>query len=201
MKYIHEAYGDPLRVLKERIRAIDSTKALPPLRRKEARVTWFLEFESILKDVIQLGGDDLGKRNYCTAYSEFTVEKVLSAFPEEGEDVSLRAQLCTVVGDGRELFENMKAKVSKFRQNAQAFVGSSDGGKKMLGQIFRVIQLARHSPKFLGWILARYVPWLAVTPTSRQQSLYMNHMWETIQLTVLFSSASPMPTGRLLLFN
>ena len=99
-KYLHEAYGDQLRVLKERIKALDSIKALPPLKKKEARVTWFLEFESIIGDVIQLGGENLGKRNYCTAYSEFTVEKVLSAFPDEGEDVSLRAQLSRVDGDG-----------------------------------------------------------------------------------------------------
>ena len=132
-RYLHEAYGDPLRVLKERIKALDSIKALPPLKRKEARVTWFLEFESILEDVIQLGGDKPGKRSYCTAYSEFTVEKVLSALPDEGEDVSLRAKLSRVSGDGKDMFENMKAKVSEFRQEAQAFVGGAGNSKKPAG--------------------------------------------------------------------
>ena len=129
-KYLNDAYGDPLRILKERIKFLDSMKFLPPLKKKEARVTWFLEFESVLDDIIQLGGDSPGIRSYCAAYSEFTVEKVLSALPEEGEDVRLRADLSRVVGDGKELFENMKAKITEFRQNAQAFVGNSGSLKK-----------------------------------------------------------------------
>ena len=115
-KVRNDAYGDPLRILKERIKFLDSMKSLPPLKKKEARVTWFLEFESVLDDIIQLGGDSPGMRSYCTAYSEFTVEKVLSALPEEGEDVRLRADLSRVTGDGKEFFENMKAKITEFRQ-------------------------------------------------------------------------------------
>ena len=42
-KYLNDAYGDPLRILKERIKALDSMKTLPPLKKKETRVTWFLE--------------------------------------------------------------------------------------------------------------------------------------------------------------
>ena len=91
------------------------------------------------------GGVNPGKRNYCTAYSEFTVEKVLSSFHDEGED-----------GDGKELFENMKAKLSEFRHNAQA-LAMLIVARKLLAQVLLLIQLARSSPRFRDWILARFV--------------------------------------------
>ena len=58
------------------------------------------------------------------------MEKVLSALPEEGENVRLRAELSRVTGDGKELFENMKAKIIELRQNSQAFVGNTSNLKK-----------------------------------------------------------------------
>ena len=97
---------------------------------KESRVTWFLEFENVLEDVIQLGGNVPGSRSYCTAFSEFTIEKILSSLPEDGEDVGLRAQLSRVNGDGKELFINMKTKVAEFRQHSQAFIGSASNHKR-----------------------------------------------------------------------
>ena len=66
--YLKEGFGDPLRILKERIKALDTIKALPPVKKKETKVTWFLDFESIIEDVIQLGGDSPGSRNYCTTF-------------------------------------------------------------------------------------------------------------------------------------
>ena len=59
--YLKEGFGDPLRIFKERIKALDTIKALPPVTKKRTRV--FLDFESIIKDVIQLGGDSPGSRN------------------------------------------------------------------------------------------------------------------------------------------
>ena len=128
--YLKEGFGDPLRILKERIKALDSIKALPPVKKKEIRVTWFLDFESILEDVIQLGGDNPGSKSYCTAFSEFTLEKILFALPDEGEDVFLRKELSSADGEGKEQFENIKKKVAKFRQDSQAFIGSSVSTKK-----------------------------------------------------------------------
>ena len=127
---LNSAYGDPMRVLKERIKCLDNFKSLPPLKKKELRVTWFLELENVIEDVIQLGGKNAGTRSYCTAFSEFTIEKILSSLPEDGEDVSLRAQLSRVAGDGRELFENMKTKVAEFREHSQAFISGSSSSKK-----------------------------------------------------------------------
>ena len=128
--HLKEAYGDPLRMLKERIKALDSIKALPPVKKKEARVTWFLDFESILEDVIQLGGERPGSKSYCTAFSEYTLEKILSALPDEGEDVGLRKELSAVDGEGKDQFEALKKQISKFRQDSQAFIGSSTNSKK-----------------------------------------------------------------------
>ena len=104
--YLKEGFGDPLRILKESIKALDTIKALPPVTKKETRVTVFLDFESIIKDVIQLGGDSPGSRNYCTAFSEFTLEKILYALPDEGEDVPLRRELLAASGEGKEQFES-----------------------------------------------------------------------------------------------
>jgi hypothetical protein len=98
--YLKDGFGDPLRILKERIRALDSINALPPVKKKETRVTWFLEFESVLKDVIQLGEQNQGSKSYCTAFSDFTLEKILHALPDEGEDVFLRKELSSAEGEG-----------------------------------------------------------------------------------------------------
>ena len=123
-----DAYGDSLRILKERIKALDSMKTLPPVKKKEARVNWFLELESVLEDVINLGGDGLSN-SYCTAFSEFTLEKILNNFPDEGEDVFLRKKLSATEGEGKERFENIKGKITKFRQDSQTFIGSSSKSK------------------------------------------------------------------------
>ena len=123
-----DAYGDPLRILKERIKALDTMKTLPPAKKKEARVNWFLELESVLEDVISLGGDGLSN-NYCTAFSEFTLEKILNNFPDEGEDVFLRKKLSATEGEGKERFENIKEKITKYRQDSQTYIGSSSKSK------------------------------------------------------------------------
>ena len=44
-------------------------------------------------------------RSYCTAYSEYTLEKILLKFPDEGEDVTLRTDLSAIDGVGKAQFE------------------------------------------------------------------------------------------------
>ena len=127
---LSDAYGDPLRILKERIKVLDAIKALPPMKKKDARVTWFLEFESVLEDIIELGGDEIGQRSYCTAFSEFTLEKIISAFPDDGEDVLLRVELSSVDGEGKTQFENIKKKITEFRQSSQRLIGCSGKSSK-----------------------------------------------------------------------
>ena len=58
------------------------------------------------------------------------MEKILHALPDEGEDVPLRRELSAASGEGKEQFETIKKKVKKFRQDSQAFIGSSSGNSK-----------------------------------------------------------------------
>ena len=112
------AFGDPKKVLEDRMRKLKSVGDLPPdklsnekpgFRKQEE---WYLNIEGILSEIIKFGGrhEDLAYH----AFSEQTFNFILSLFP-----CDLAAKLAELDGNRKEQMEALKEKLSTFRLRSQ----------------------------------------------------------------------------------
>ena len=115
---LHEAFGDPSRVLHFRLNSLRKLGDLPAETVKgvpnfESRVEYLLKFENIVEDIIELGksDDDL----YLLAFNANTIAEVVNKFPN-----NLVLKLNKVTGKGKDRLINIHAKIKEFRADAQS---------------------------------------------------------------------------------
>ena len=115
---LKSAFGDPKKVLDDRMKKLKATGDLPadklandrPGFRKQEE--WYLTVEGLLSEIVELGDrhEDLGFH----AFSEQTFNFLLSLFP-----CDMAAKLSEVVGSRREQLVAVKDKLGIFRVRAQ----------------------------------------------------------------------------------
>ena len=52
---LSEAFGSPIIVLKERLKSLSKLGHLPPDANPAKQITWYLDLESVIQDIIDLG--------------------------------------------------------------------------------------------------------------------------------------------------
>jgi hypothetical protein len=118
LETLKNAFGDPRKVLDDRMTKLRAVGDLPPERlandkpgfRKQEE--WYLTIEGLLSEIISLGdrGEDLAYH----AFSEQTFNFVLSLFPSDLAD-----KLAEVDGSRKEQLRGVMAKLGTFRMRAQ----------------------------------------------------------------------------------
>ena len=78
---LSEAFGSPLVVLDERLKSLSKLGNLPPDTNPKKQITWLLDFEAVLQDILDLGDtDDLNMQ--MGAYGPPVQKQILKAFDE-----------------------------------------------------------------------------------------------------------------------
>ena len=115
---LHNAFGDPSRVLQHRLNSLRKLGDLPPESVKgapnfESRVEYLLKFENIVEDIIELGksDDDL----FLLAFNANTVAEVVNKFPND-----MVLKLNKLAGKGKDRLINIHNKIKDFRSDAQS---------------------------------------------------------------------------------
>ena len=114
---LSEAYGSPMTVLKERLKLFTKLGSVPPDSCPGKQITWYLEFESVLQDIIDLGSsDDLNMQ--MGAFGPPVQEQVLRFL----SDNPLKKREVAMAGTGKQPKEKMLAyrdKIIAFRRETQ----------------------------------------------------------------------------------
>ena len=114
---LEEAFGSPLLVLRERLKALSKIGTFPPDSLPGKQVTWFHDFEAILEDVLDLGNcDDLNMQ--MGAFGPPVQEQILKAF----NDNPTKKQELAMSGTGKQPREKLTAyrdKIIEYRRRTQ----------------------------------------------------------------------------------
>ena len=114
-KVLDKAFGNPMRLMNYRKEALLKLGFLPKPNGKgglKAQVEWYLEVESLVQNII-----DLGKKSSKLereAFSDSTIKSIKKMFP-----MSLGDKLNKCTGDGSEEMEAILKKITDFRLRAQ----------------------------------------------------------------------------------
>ena len=121
-KALDIAFGDPTRLLRSKMEKLFKLGMLPKENAKgglKAQVEWYLEYEAMLKSIIDLGSKD-EELNMLT-FNKNTIADIVKMFPP-----IIMKKLIKIPGTGRLRLENIAEKVSELRIDAQEhlnFVG------------------------------------------------------------------------------
>ena len=133
---LEKAFGEPDRLMKSRKEALGKLGSFPKETARggfQSQVEWFLEFEALLRSIIDLGkkSDGLGME----AFSPSTIRSILGMF-----STSLLNKLIECPGQGCSKLEAILKKISEFRSKAQKVLlvkseaapagGGGGGGQK-----------------------------------------------------------------------
>ena len=114
---LSEAFGSPIVVLKERLKTLAKLGTVPPDTNPAKQISWFLDFESALQDIIDLGStDDLNMQ--MGAFGPPVQEQILKAF----NDNQIRKREVASAGQNlqpKEKIQSYLAKVQIFRKEVQ----------------------------------------------------------------------------------
>ena len=114
---LFEAYGSPIIVLKERLKSLAKLGSIPSDSNPGKQITWFLEFESVIQDIIDLGTtEDLNMQ--MGAFGPPVQEQVLKALNEN----PIKKREVAKAGMNKQPKEKMiayKDKILEFRRETQ----------------------------------------------------------------------------------
>ena len=116
-KNLSEAFGSPMVVLKERLKSLTKLGSIPPDSNPSKQIGWFLEFESAMQEIIDLGtSDDLNMQ--VGAFGPPVQETVLKAFndnPQKKREVAMSGLNL----QPREKMVAYQSKIQTFRKEVQ----------------------------------------------------------------------------------
>ena len=105
---LHEAFGSPLLVLRERLKSLAKVGNIPPDSSASKQIVWFLDFESILQDIIDLGtSDDLNLQ--MGAFGPTVQDQILKAL----NDNPYIKRKVALAGSGKQPRAKMEAYLAK----------------------------------------------------------------------------------------
>ena len=109
---LSEAFGSPLIVLKERLKSLSELGNIPSDEDPGEQITWLLDFEAVLQDILDLGeSDDLNMQ--MGAYGPPVQEQILKAF----DDNPLKKIEVAKAGRGK----HPKQKILGYQEMIQGF--------------------------------------------------------------------------------
>ena len=116
-KNLEEAFGSALVILKERLKSLSKLGSIPPDSNALKQINWYLDFESVLQDIVDLGdSDDLNLQ--MGAFGPPVQELILKAFiddPTKNREVAKAGH-----GKGpKEKMVSFKDKIVEYRKDAQ----------------------------------------------------------------------------------
>ena len=114
---LHEAFGSPLLVLKERLKSLAKVGSIPPDCNASKQITWFHEFESIIQDIIDLGScDDLNMQ--MGAFGPNVQDQVLRAL-NDNPYIKRKVAMSGTGKQPKEKMEAFKNKIIELRREVQ----------------------------------------------------------------------------------
>ena len=114
---LEEAFGSPLIVLRERLKSLAKIGGIPSDSLSSKQITWYLDFEAVLQDIIDLGdSEDLNLQ--MGAFGPVVQEQILRAF----NDNPLKKQEIAMAGNGKQPKQKIlayKEQVIQYRKRTQ----------------------------------------------------------------------------------
>ena len=114
---LSEAFGSPMIVLKERLKGLNKLGFMPAETNPNKQISWLLDFESALQDIIDLGSSpDMNMQ--MGAFGPPVQESILKAF----SDNPLKKREVAMAGQNlqpKEKIVSYQAKVKEFRKEIQ----------------------------------------------------------------------------------
>ena len=109
---LSEAFGSPLLVLKERLKSLSKLGNIPPDTNPGKQITWFLDFEAVIQDILDLGNSD-DPNMQMGAYGPPVQEQILKALAEN----PLKQREVAKAGQGK----HPKQKILAYQNSIQNF--------------------------------------------------------------------------------
>ena len=114
---LHEAFGSPMVVLKERLKSLTKLGGVPPDCSAAKQIIWYHDFESVVQDIIDLGSsDDLNLQ--MGAFGPSVQEQILRTL----SDNPIKKREVAKAGSGKQPKEKIQAfldKIVEFRRETQ----------------------------------------------------------------------------------
>ena len=111
---LDKAFGDPRRLMNYKKEALSRLGKLPSRGGRKAQVAWYLEVESLVKDILELGKKSSPLEKL--AFNLDNIDVIIRMFPIHQERRLMKCE-----GEGRSQIEAILKEISEFREEAQRF--------------------------------------------------------------------------------
>ena len=109
---LNNAFGDPTRILQHRLSQLKQLGQYDDQKNYKRKVEYLIQFEGILDDLIKMGVQD--EEMAYLAFNQNTLNEIVNKFPEH-----MSLKLLKVDGKGKQRMDNLKIKLTQYREDAQ----------------------------------------------------------------------------------